>query len=477
MNKPQEKLLNTFLEIAYKEVDVQEFPGASANPKIIEFHQTCDLKAASDEVSWCLHPETEILCECGWLTFEELWHRSTKKEKIKVAQVAKDTLTVSFVYPEKLVKKEHTGTVLHIKNRSVDLICDETHKFYGEWKDRGLKNNKSILELKEIRDIHRTVCIPSPIASTCGNSTVTDKDLEFLAMFISDGNYVTYKTGAKSSVRVHVSREDKIALLQNMNPYKIYDYKNLHGLNKKPTKMFYFEYPKFFDEVFTAYKQLDYSFILSLSAHQLQVFLNAYLKFDGTKSKKHNGNTFYSADLVVAEQLLTMVTLAGYKGSITSQSNLHATIPSSNNIYRVQWNKATKSKSFAKKDIIREEYEGFLYCVQVPSELILVKGFDGNPIITGNCSAFVNWVVIQAGIPGTNSAAARSWLRWGESTTFVKGCIVVLKRGDSPWQGHVGFGLEEKGKVVTVLGGNQDNSVCVLPFNKYSVLGYRLPKV
>ena len=30
------------------------------------------------------------------------------------------------------------------------------------------------------------------------------------------------------------------------------------------------------------------------------------------------------------------------------------------------------------------------------------------------CSAFVNWCMEQAGIKGTNSAWARSWLDWGK---------------------------------------------------------------
>src|SRR3954469_1069093 len=55
------------------------------------------------------------------------------------------------------------------------------------------------------------------------------------------------------------------------------------------------------------------------------------------------------------------------------------------------------------------------------------------------CSAFVNFCVTQAGVQGTDSAAARSWLRWGEDAgAFIPGCIVVLTRG-SPGEGHVGF--------------------------------------
>jgi len=44
-----------WLAIAYEELQlrVQEVPGASANPRIVEYHQATALKATSDEVPWC----------------------------------------------------------------------------------------------------------------------------------------------------------------------------------------------------------------------------------------------------------------------------------------------------------------------------------------------------------------------------------------------------------------------------------------
>eukprot|EP01156_Anaeramoeba_ignava_P011257 Anaeramoba_ignava/a482504_22.p5 GENE.a482504_22~~a482504_22.p5 ORF type:complete len:143 (+),score=5.17 a482504_22:255-683(+) len=35
---------------------------------------------------------------------------------------------------------------------------------------------------------------------------------------------------------------------------------------------------------------------------------------------------------------------------------------------------------------------------------------------TAWCSSFVNWCIEQAGLKGTDSAAARSWLKWGKKT-------------------------------------------------------------
>lgn len=42
-----------WMEIAKKEIGTHEVAGRSANPRVIEYHQSTDLKAQSDEVAWC----------------------------------------------------------------------------------------------------------------------------------------------------------------------------------------------------------------------------------------------------------------------------------------------------------------------------------------------------------------------------------------------------------------------------------------
>jgi uncharacterized protein (TIGR02594 family) len=86
------------------------------------------------------------------------------------------------------------------------------------------------------------------------------------------------------------------------------------------------------------------------------------------------------------------------------------------------------------------------------------------------CSTFVNWCVEKAGVDGTDSAWARSWLGWGRRiATPTKGCIVVFKRGSG---GHVGFYLGGREGAVKVLGGNQGNRVSITS-DARTVLGYR----
>jgi uncharacterized protein (TIGR02594 family) len=92
------------------------------------------------------------------------------------------------------------------------------------------------------------------------------------------------------------------------------------------------------------------------------------------------------------------------------------------------------------------------------------------------CSSFVNWCMKQSDIKGTGSAAARSWLSWGKKLDAPRnGCIAVLKRGNSPTNGHVAFYVGEGGSTIRLLGGNQGDQVKVSAFPKTMVLSYRWP--
>ena len=93
------------------------------------------------------------------------------------------------------------------------------------------------------------------------------------------------------------------------------------------------------------------------------------------------------------------------------------------------------------------------------------------------CAASMCCWLEEAGIEGTHSARARDFLKWGEEIKEpIQGCIVVLKRGKNPAQGHVGIYETSKAGLIKVYGGNQHDSVCYAWFPKTDVLSYRIPK-
>lgn len=96
---------------------------------------------------------------------------------------------------------------------------------------------------------------------------------------------------------------------------------------------------------------------------------------------------------------------------------------------------------------------------------------------TAWCAAFVNATLNMAGMRGTGSLGARSFLNWGENTDAdpAVGDVAVLSRGDRDGpQGHVGFfqGYDEFGNA-KILGGNQSDGVNVQSYDASRILGFR----
>ena len=114
------------------------------------------------------------------------------------------------------------------------------------------------------------------------------------------------------------------------------------------------------------------------------------------------------------------------------------------------------------------------------AELRELTGVD--PVRTEWCAAFVNAVLEESDIVSNNDhkypLTARAFLQWGTKVTEPKpGDIVVFPRGNSSWQGHVGFYLktmEINGvEYYMILGGNQSNKVSIVPYRASKALGIR----
>lgn len=92
------------------------------------------------------------------------------------------------------------------------------------------------------------------------------------------------------------------------------------------------------------------------------------------------------------------------------------------------------------------------------------------------CAAFAGAMLKRAGLEGTGSLMARSYLAWGEPLETPRlGAIAVLERGSDPAAGHVGFLVGETPDALMLLGGNQTDSVCVAAFDVRRLIALRWP--
>jgi uncharacterized protein (TIGR02594 family) len=102
---------------------------------------------------------------------------------------------------------------------------------------------------------------------------------------------------------------------------------------------------------------------------------------------------------------------------------------------------------------------------------------------TAWCAAFVNWCLSQAGIDGTGSLMARSFVKYGKglhrTDTIPRGAIAIWPRGAPP-SGHVNIVLHDDGAYVWCIGGNQskagtNGAVTIGRYAKGQAVAYRWP--
>ena len=98
------------------------------------------------------------------------------------------------------------------------------------------------------------------------------------------------------------------------------------------------------------------------------------------------------------------------------------------------------------------------------------------------CAAFVNGVLDESNIPNNMDhkfpLTARGFLDWGHIVQVpIPGDLVIFPRGDSDWQGHVGFYLStiiiDNVVYYHILGGNQSNKVSIVLYRASKALGIR----
>lgn len=136
---------------------------------------------------------------------------------------------------------------------------------------------------------------------------------------------------------------------------------------------------------------------------------------------------------------------------------------------------------FAKKEIDQSEIPGSQHnprILQYHASTTFRACSDETPW----CSAFVNWCLRQAGLNGTNSAAAQSWITWGKASAAISGAITVVRdvsAGSSLSASgfHVGFLVQDTGSHYRLLGGNQKNQVRIskYPKSSWQVVACRWP--
>ena len=168
----------------------------SAFVMLLNYQRFGKMKGTCEIVEWslrdetCFTPETEILTEIGWVSFEELSH------ELKVAQYDSSNGEISFVKPVSYIDKHYSGNLVSFKSTyRFDLTATANHDLlYLHTYSNGLLPKK--VRFDQFEPHYRKKIIVSG-RKVGGRDTLTDLD-KFRIALQADGS-IDYRINGKFS--------------------------------------------------------------------------------------------------------------------------------------------------------------------------------------------------------------------------------------------------------------------------------------
>lgn len=311
----------------------------------------------------CVTGETEILTREGWKRIDSI------TELDAIAQYTKEG-EIEFVEDWKYVKKEYSGDMYDVtfRNGKRHVLMSPHHV----QPTRKIKSKELVEEY--IQDVkfgqYRELVVSGK--GTGNNEPLNSLDRLYIACQV-DG--YCNKHYDKAFWELHLSIPEKITralkLLDDCGiAYHIY------GETTKSIR-FYYEFPRT--------KKLKDYFDLDMGEDRAKDFIAEILLWDGSTKSGHPG--YYSCtDKDNVDFVSAVLTMCGYSGTVnvTKYDN-----PNHKDVWNVNWyyKDYRTGQAISKKKI--ENWSGYIYCVKVPSQMIVLRA-EGFTFISGNCHSISN---------------------------------------------------------------------------------------
>lgn len=353
----------------------------------------------------CHDDQTEVLTDSGFKLFSQL----TGTELLATVDPA--TSVLSFEKPSRLIVTKYKGPMICANNYSLNFKVTPEHKMLvKKWDEsrRTLSNEYTLVDARGIGwycGLMNRVAWAGDVAAS-ETFTLPGVDhkhlpqrkplvvrmsewLRFLGIYLAEGTILEEKgrykiqiAASKPKTKMFVRRvlsdiaqnylelEDRFTF-ENRRLYETLEGLGLRGIHAPQ---------KFVPE-----------FVFHQSAENIKQFLLGHWMGDGSECwgvKAH-----HTSSIRLASDLQRAIFLSGDESSWTSNAPNMSTTSSGTLIvghyemHRVSV-KARKNLSIDKKEqIFLDDYDGFVYCAEVPKYHTLVTRRQGKILISGNCTA------------------------------------------------------------------------------------------
>ena len=308
----------------------------------------------------CFDDKTEILTRRGWILFEDL------VEEDKVAQYSEGT--IEFVTPLAYHAYPYKGDLLHItRDRHLDLMVTPDHRCYLETR----RSNKKLLvpasEYKnDMLQRHGGLCFE-------GDLDLSPLEITVLCAIQADGNLRT----DCDLIDFKFSKDRKISRLKSALQGLEVPFKE--SVSNHVTRITFKKL-----SVPNVFKFIDLSKtfswdLLRLKASVRCLLCEELLYWDGTYTTKDSRSIkeYKSCNQLNVDIVQAIASISGFRCTKGAQKVENTTC-------YIAWfiEKTTSYSTNFKSNPV--PYDGYVYCVSVPSEKILVRR-SNKVIVSGNC--------------------------------------------------------------------------------------------
>lgn len=354
---------------------------------------------------YCVTGDHEVLTDRGWIRFDELYknYHKLNDKNYKIAQL--NNGFIEYVDPIDIYEFDYEGKMYKLESQQIDFQVTADHMLYVK------KRNQKDFELLEAREIYgkRVNYKKNGKFNGISDESITlnynnekysydmKSFLRLLGMYISDG----FLSNNKPTIKINKERKMNylIASLDNHLKYKLTIKPNFK-IKSKYEKLYTFTFE---DEPINEYlrnisvgalKKYLPSFVFSLDQKYANILLEALLQGDGSKNNT-NSEYFYTSSNQLAEDVQRLTIHAGKSSTIKTlrykdTADLSYKLNADCLVVRINSKKNepqinhghSKTQNGQKEEWV--DYDGKVYCLQVPSNIFMMR-YNKKNHWTGNC--------------------------------------------------------------------------------------------
>lgn len=311
---------------------------------------------------WCYDDITEILTTSGWKFFKDL------QEDDLVAEVnyTNEPFTFNWVKPLKYHKSWYEGDMYLCEGNTINYCVTPNHKMLVQQRrSKGYKNweitTSDLVYGKDFR-----VATTAKLNQT-GEGTYSLGCL--YGFLLADGFLIGNKIG------VRLKKERKIQYLEQLLLTLNIEYSKTSNANNVTVFKFYHQLSSKLDSVTN--KKLDVDYIQDSSEYLTGIY-EGYMQGDG--STKHSQYTYSSSSYNLFNDIALLSTVVGHQVGKVRERHLDNPNHNINYLGTVSSRKLATTRQALQTTV---PYKGNVYCVTVPSGMVLVRR-KGKQLVCGN---------------------------------------------------------------------------------------------